>query len=590
MNDILIKKYTEVPKSEYTYKDHIRLFDKELYEQNDQFLKLVNKPALQLMQEGHLFPSLYLKHSNGMLIVKVRKERTIPRKGDFMTAVVLSGEKAVFRNWGNESWLELRRQNQIAYSQAVCVWQSDADDPGFVLVGFNGVSVEFAEKLKEGNIISFGPNDPPREYIQNLRSLMDKSATKGEIINFDLKSDAWHPSVMNTDVSFSNFVISQLELSPYLLIQGPPGTGKTYKIAEMISVLLDKGKKVLVTSLTNRALIEVASKPSLEKFLKENRVAKTATSLDELNELPDLEPAESVEAKSGCLTLSTFYTSSGKALLVDSPIFDYVIMDEASQALLGMFEATIALGEKVVWIGDPSQLPPIVCVRERDIAKFKLEPLINGMQTLCENFSFPAYFMDATYRLSKRAAYFTSVFYPKPLISKQQSGKGFFYSQMDEDFQHFFNPEGGPTWIPLNMPVGDLVPLSGMALVSRLVVELYQSDHRLKIAVLTKMKKTVQGLQNSIVQALGNKPDILVDTVERVQGTTCDVCIFFIPNCKSGLSLVEPFFNVATSRSLRHTIIISDEGLYSSSLCVGRVRDYFDKLINDKVENLYLEH
>ena len=63
-----------------------------------------------------------------------------------------------------------------------------------------------------------------------------------------------------------------------------------------------------------------------------------------------------------------FYISSGWAKDVQEMIpFDYVIMDEASQALLPMIAASKKLGRKVVWIGDQNQLAPIIKTNEDKI-------------------------------------------------------------------------------------------------------------------------------------------------------------------------------------------------------------------------------
>jgi superfamily I DNA and/or RNA helicase len=42
--------------------------------------------------------------------------------------------------------------------------------------------------------------------------------------------------------------------------------------------------------------------------------------------------------------------------LTDEPPFDYVIVDEASQALLAMFGAAKLLGKKNIWFGDTKLL------------------------------------------------------------------------------------------------------------------------------------------------------------------------------------------------------------------------------------------
>ena len=49
-------------------------------------------------------------------------------------------------------------------------------------------------------------------------------------------------------------IIKKLSSSNQVVVQGPPGTGKTHSIANIISHFLAKGKKILVTSQTDRAL------------------------------------------------------------------------------------------------------------------------------------------------------------------------------------------------------------------------------------------------------------------------------------------------------------------------------------------------
>ena len=55
-------------------------------------------------------------------------------------------------------------------------------------------------------------------------------------------------------------IIQRLEKSGCVLVQGPPGTGKSHTIANLIGHLLAKGKRILVTSHTSKALQVVREK------------------------------------------------------------------------------------------------------------------------------------------------------------------------------------------------------------------------------------------------------------------------------------------------------------------------------------------
>ena len=74
-----------------------------------------------------------------------------------------------YRNWGELSWANLRKQYQRDCSEALCAWLSKSDESNFCLVGIKNISVEFAQMLeKEKPIVAFGPSDPPLEYLMNL--------------------------------------------------------------------------------------------------------------------------------------------------------------------------------------------------------------------------------------------------------------------------------------------------------------------------------------------------------------------------------------------------------------------------------------
>lgn len=138
-------------------------------------------------------------------------------------------------------------------------------------------------------------------------------------------------------------------------------------MAAIVARLITENKSVLVTALTNRALIELAQKDSLKEFLIQKKVKKTNVSADELISCKNICPVESkqITCMPGSVTLSTFYNASGWAkICYEEQPFDYVIMDEASQALFGMIAACKNLGKRIIWIGDQNQMQPIILLSE----------------------------------------------------------------------------------------------------------------------------------------------------------------------------------------------------------------------------------
>jgi hypothetical protein len=276
--------------------------------------------------------------------------------------------------------------------------------------------------------------------------------------------------------------------------------------------------------------------------------------------------------------MSTYFITSGYAadLTVEQP-FDFVIMDEASQAILPMFAASRKIGKKNLWVGDINQLAPIVTLNGDRIKICGYKPLIEGLKLLSDNSSSPIYQLATTYRFGQRAADYTGVFYRDTLISK----KSLKYTDLPS-LSNILCQDGGPTLILTDMPSGDSSPLFATYMVSFIVSKIVNDNNKKEIAVLSCMKKTVRTLQMAITQAVGSKKNILVDTVARVQGLTTDIAIFFVPDYSYIRTLEPHLFNVATSRAREHTIIIADKYVLEFSTIDKNVRRYLETLKKDK--------
>lgn len=74
--------------------------------------------------------------------------------------------------------------------------------------------------------------------------------------------------------------------------------------------------------------------------------------------------------------------------------------------------------------------------------------------------------------------------------------------------------------------------------------------------------------------------DIVVETIDRIQGITVDYAILYFPMRNIGFALSENRFNVATSRSRSTTLIISDMPLIGFSAISGRIALYLEQCTN----------
>lgn len=548
----------------YSRQDYIRFLETEYNNQMEAFGRLINTRALTLKERGEIFVALFLKvDDKGRAIFKVRVSDNMPRKNSFWTASILGEGMDKFKNWENLSWADLREKYQVDYSEVSCVWIGKSDNPNFCLVGIKGLGVEFAKKLEKSSpAVAFGPQDPPVKYLINLIGIANNSANQdvSNILDLNISNDSiWNPTLVDYKQDLNAIINNDLLHQNAIVIQGPPGTGKTYRMAKLTASLLEKDQSVLVTALTNQALREVALKDDLKDFLKQGKVSKSSLTIDDVTEVKGLMPIVENEcnATAGHVSLATFYVASEWANTLTEAPFDYVIMDEASQAYLPMMAATMKLGKKIIWVGDQEQLSPIVTMSDELIAENKWWPMVSGFKSICDNLSVPAYMLCDSFRLTRRGADFTGSFYDGKLNSVSEN-------QNEPLNIPYLHKDGGPVLIDLNLPIGEKAPKLAISKIWECADAILSQNPKARIAILSKFKTSVKEIQKHFVLNM-NKTElpenVIIETVDRVQGLTVDYCIFFIPNASIQYSLTPDLFNVATSRAIYSTIIVADKHL-----------------------------
>ena len=560
---------------------HWQFLEDELKAETEDFKKIYLATAISLLKTSQeMYVAQFISFKDGEMIMQFPISRALPRKGDFLVCMVLPPELQDYRNWGDRSYRDLYKARYNS-TECVCIWHSPANDPRYSLVGFSKVSVDFANYIKKtpNIVLTFAPQRPPIDYVMNLQKVVEDQYSKGvaSILDANYQAKDWEPIPIRQD-DVSGFVYSQMALTETMILEGPPGTGKTYMIAELCAKLCAEGHSVLVTALTNRALMEIAEKPAVESLLGEHRIFKTNISMDEIRELSKLETLKSIAPMPGCLVMSTFYITSGYAaeLTIEQP-FDYVIMDEASQAIFPMFAASRKIGKRNLWVGDIHQLSPIVILNGNRITIGGYKHLIEGLKLLADNSISPIYQLATAYRFGQRAANYTGVFYNDSLVAKESPK----YNDLPSMFK-ILSKDGGPTLVLTDMPSGDCTPQFAIYIATFIVDNIVKDNKDKEIAVLTCMKKTTRALQMAITQKVRTRKNLLVDTVARVQGVTTDITIFFVPDYSYIRTLEPHLFNVATSRAREHTIIIADKYVLDSTILDTKVRRFLERLKQDK--------
>ncbi|MGI6816696.1 DEAD/DEAH box helicase [Bacteroides sp. KG123] len=177
---------------------------------------------------------------------------------------------------------------------------------------------------------------------------------------------------------FSRVVMKARATKDYFLLVGPPGTGKTSRaLRGMVEAFYEEGKRILLLSYTNRAVDEICK--ALAAITPEIDFIRIGSELpcDEAfrphlmeNVLAECSTRRQVQERiARCrVFVGTVATLSAKTELFRLKTFDVAIVDEATQILepqlLGLLCARTpadvdAIG-KFILIGDHKQLPAVV--------------------------------------------------------------------------------------------------------------------------------------------------------------------------------------------------------------------------------------
>lgn len=166
----------------------------------------------------------------------------------------------------------------------------------------------------------------------------------------------------------------------YALVLGMPGTGKTTTIAHIIRALTAQGKSVLLTSYTHTAVDNILLKIRNDGIgiFRLGVVAKVHPEVQEFTDLGGvpMKTAEEIENSYSRQVVATTCLGVNHPIF-NQRIFDYCIVDEASQITLPVCLGPIRMARTFILVGDHYQLPPLVQNKKAlegglDISLFKL--------------------------------------------------------------------------------------------------------------------------------------------------------------------------------------------------------------------------
>jgi DNA replication ATP-dependent helicase Dna2 len=566
-----------------TKENQIKFYSEELKELEFSVKKNFNATALSLFQNGDVYVGQYRgsdeKRGNVFVDLPTGAGKHAPRLDQKLNCFRPKPGFELPKTWGNLIYSDLIKDRNCTETKTVDYIPSNRD--GWITMLVREMDTEFIESLRYNQLLVFGPTIPPFEYLQNLkefsRSFREDGSELWEKIlgfKFNFKSNV-SPQLITEEIDIADQIIKEVEKSIIYIFQGPPGTGKTHQVADLVSRLVLSNKSVLITALTNKAAVEVCEKPFFDKLFNEERVSKLPISIDERKKYPKLINAKDLLPIKGHLTLTTFYQFS-RIWKEHSQTFDYVIVEEASQAYLTTLAAACKVGKKIIIVGDPKQIVPIVTNKNyKELPNIDL--LINGMNTLCQIEAFSFNRKTETRRLTKRSSNYTNSFYNNTIKSKS------LYDNIESDVKvlnrltSITHSLGGPTLVEFSKKEGNILNQMIRFLIVALdeLSELKGND----LAVLTPYVDTLTHLQQNL-KSKTNSRKYLIESVDRVQGLDVDYCFYVIPN-SSSFSYNLNRFNVATSRAKKSTFILVEKDFDRKVNLSNEVGIYLSKLKNE---------
>jgi len=440
-----------------------------------------------------------------------------------------------------------------------------SEDPSWSYIAVKGFDNELLSEIKEKYLkqqqhplIAVAETDPPIDYLLRLREYVMKNG-KDSILNLDLdkKEIDWQPTNLDNEKDIESVIIDLLEKEPSIIIQGPPGTGKTFLVANLCKYYLKKDYSIAVTALTNKALMEIATKEGLKSSIEERKVYKTNLSSDELKKIQSLQSVKSFTPLNGELLLTTYYKLSQfhSELIEGSKRFDLLVIEEASQSYLASISMFSSIARKVLVIGDHKQLMPVV--KKRDQAykiHEKIDGIIDGLKTYAINNNHVSVRFTKTWRLTSDASRLTGLYYDNKLISiSEREGMIKFESK----YRNLFHFNGSTSIVRLPSSMAGFNETDIIRLLCKVAIDLMDKNNKLEIALLSPYVNIESAFYEQFSKLSSDYSRITINTIHKIQGLTSDITIHYIPLRNPAFDLDDNLFNVATSRAKMGTLLVT---------------------------------
>lgn len=542
-----------------------KFFNLQRRDQEKKYELYANTPLNSLFANGRAFyGSIVGTTEHGQMVVHF-ETRTTPRLKLPMVLCIL--RKSSYDKFGStiQSWsctsLKFRENFDVHTSFSDIV-------PLYFLsnrktVGCSNVSLEMLNAVRSGlaqhKELKFVMLEtlPPTELLKNLSDYIHQhQSDKNLLLTPKITYSNWSPIELKSTDNVPERIIKALETSDVCVLQGPPGTGKSYTLGSIISKMTTEKKSVCVTTQSNASLISLISQDTMAPVIQNGVISKTVLSAEEKKRHPFLVAADKdLLIAKGCLLCSTYYFLSRIINKVDNPIYDLIVIEEASQAFLTAIASFMRLGKKCLIVGDPMQLPPVVEINNAaDYQGIDVDTQANGMMTYVCSTNVPCFRMTTSFRLTQASTNLSKYFYGGNFTSVQKKKTLF---NVPSDVKPFFPDEGGTIIYTTKGSSGADCSKDALDIIRKIVNVFNGYYPKRRLAILSPFVLTTNALQAEFCND-DQKTDLLVDTINRIQGETVDYTIYYIPLRNHDFAFSDNLFNVATSRSKSTTLLITD--------------------------------
>ncbi len=532
-----------------------RLVQDETATQRYNLMKQWAKPVHERVAIGKAIASVRIagETSQGNILLRCTRNESRFREGDL---------------------LRLNRGNPVAEpSLQVTLEQDDDTEIHVSLSEFNGSPVSELLRTRNGWVLDEDYLDLSQYVLGALNQAGDTVVGRERIIpllmgirkpNVDIMrferglvlADGWDLN-WNQSEALAQAYATDLTY----LVQGPPGTGKTRVLAHLVQALVEDGERVLITSFTHRAINNALN--TTVKHAAEIPIAKIGQTsrADDLmvDNYKYFEPSPMAEMGKGyALGATPFALRTRRLRGVE---FETVIFDEASQITLPLAIMGMLAAKRFIFIGDHRQLPPVLTTpysggafRESVFGSL----VERGFDTM----------LDTTYRLNDVLAQWPSEqFYDGQLKSAAVAAdRHIEYQNAPTRFVDILDPLEVRVFVDLGHRNATSHCRQEASLVVDLIQELLKcgvADEEIGVVAPYRLQgRSIRNLLGDAIADRSIRSQVIIDTVERMQGQERDIVIVSLTTSNPGFaSIVAEFFfqperlNVAITRPRKKLII-----------------------------------